>query len=365
MMTVAGVAEMAFDRNAALAVAEASAASFAEGLKLIVATVEESLEAERRRLADESRSVAEAKSNLELGCARLEAERSEVLACQEELAAEAALVLAGREDLKHERARLDMDRRLWGGDTVHFNVSGAAQISALRSTVALCEESMLAASLSGRWPVPRDDEGRVFINFSPQLFLPLVEHMQLRSVEDPEEPAAPPEFESDEVQARFEQMLRYLGMLEWVYRPELIEESVVVGKHCYATLPPQAPEETTVGRDMQDLALEVPRGWEVLSTSNHDFDQVIGELTLHCWGTQVLCVLNDRGSFDGYRTSLRTVGGPPGSVFQADIDWLQAVEGPRQRFRFRGLSGRLVVRARCDQVGEVALQKDPCGADLE
>uniref|UniRef100_A0A7S4UG83 Uncharacterized protein n=1 Tax=Alexandrium monilatum TaxID=311494 RepID=A0A7S4UG83_9DINO len=198
-----------------------------------------------------------------------------------------------------------------------------------------------------------------------------VEYMQIRSIEDPDEPAQPPAFESAEDEAHFQRMLRwttttrwwhslrrrsswqhrtsYFGLLEWVYRPEPVNFSVAIDGHRYAVLPPCPPEEAVAGRDMQDQALLVPRGWEVLSQRAVGFAAALPKLTARCWGTHLLCVENGRGGFDSYRTAVRTVGGPPGSRFQADIDWLERVDDDR-RVRFRGLSGRLVIRAKHDCV---------------
>eukprot|EP00747_Dinoflagellata_sp_TGD_P038975 gnl/TRDRNA2_/TRDRNA2_139982_c1_seq1.p1 gnl/TRDRNA2_/TRDRNA2_139982_c1~~gnl/TRDRNA2_/TRDRNA2_139982_c1_seq1.p1 ORF type:complete len:157 (+),score=21.93 gnl/TRDRNA2_/TRDRNA2_139982_c1_seq1:66-473(+) len=97
---------------------------------------------------------------------------------------------------------------------------------------------------------------------------------------------------------------------------------------------------------MQDQLLVVPSGWEILSSKCEDFEQVMKTLTGYCWGTNTLCVRNADGGFDSYTTAVRTVSGSPGSLFQADIDWLESVGSAGREFRFRGLSGRLVIRAR-------------------
>merc|ERR1711998_73774 len=101
--------------------------------------------------------------------------------------------------------------------------------------------------------------------------------------------------------------------------------------------------ESTGGRDMQDKVLEVPRGWELVHSDADDFAIVMQDFCQHRWGTQVICVQNGADGFDSYRTALRTVGGAPGgpgTVFEADIDWLQPTDESGRRFRFRGLSGR-------------------------
>lgn len=345
---------MPFDRAAALALAESAAAAFAEGLQGLVAAAEAELAAARKILDDEANSLAQREECLEAARAQLEGERSEVAEFQEALQGEAAQLTEASSRLRSDeaalavaRSRFEEERRSWGQETVHFNVSGAAQISTLRSTLVQCEDSVLAAALSGRWSVEKDEDGRIFVDFPPKLFVSLVEYMQNRSIEDPEAPTPTPVFEAPEVEAQFQRMLQYYGLLEWVYRPDPVDFSVILGRHCYAVLPPRSPDEATAGRDMQDRVLEVPRGWEVLSSEAEGFEATIVELTARCWGTHLLCVENSQGGFDSYRTAVRTVGGPPGSIFQADIDWLEKVEGDSHvRFRFRGLSGRLVVRAK-------------------
>mmetsp|Transcript_107993 Transcript_107993/g.196928 ORF Transcript_107993/g.196928 Transcript_107993/m.196928 type:complete len:121 (+) Transcript_107993:66-428(+) len=109
---------------------------------------------------------------------------------------------------------------------------------------------------------------------------------------------------------------------------------------------------------MQDQMLLVPPGWEVFSAAMEEFPTVIVELTAHHWGAHMLCVENGRGGFDSYRTAARmALGGPAGSIFEADIEWLERGEGSR-RFRFRGLSGRLVIRARAEAL-HLRLPREP------
>lgn len=347
---------MTFDRAAAMALAASAASAFAEGLQEIVNIAEAEVDAMRGRVREEERRIADSKLRLEIARAMLDSDCTETAELQESLSGEGARLAEATDQLRQAEARLAKDRaqfeeerRQWGSDTVNFNVSGEAQISALRSTLSQCADSMLAAVLSGRWSAEKDEDGRIFVDFSPKLFLPLVEYMQIRSIEDPDEPAPPPVLESVEEEANFQRMLSYYGLLEWVYRPEPVDFSLAIGRHRYAVLPPCSPDEAVAGRDMQDLAFLVPRGWEVLSEGADGFGEVLRQLTARCWGAHLLCVENRRGGFDSYRTAVRTVGGPPGSIFQADIDWLERVDGDR-RVRFRGLSGRLVIRAKHDSV---------------
>ncbi|CAK0895505.1 unnamed protein product, partial [Prorocentrum cordatum] len=204
---------------------------------------------------------------------------------------------------------------------------------------------MFSAWLSGRWPVKRDPDGSVFVDFAPRLFLPLVQYMQCRSIEDPDHPTPPPAFESLAEEAAFQRMLRYYGLFDWVYVPEPVEHSLTLGGRSYAVLPPCSPDDESAGRDMQDQILALPTGWEVLSDRSDGFQADLPRLAARCWGAHALCVQNGRGGFDSYRTAVRmATAGAPGSVFQADIDWLESTEGGRS-FRFRGLSGRLVIRS--------------------
>jgi len=347
---------MPFDTEAALALATETVKSFEAGLHRLVTAVREELDAEKELLDCKFQDLAFAREALESARARLSQDRDEIGDLQDTLTTESAKLAsatteleADQAELKLERKRLEEDRFSWGVDTVKFNVSGEETVSMLRSTFDQCPDSMLASALSGRWPIPKDDAGQIFINFPPKLFLPLVEYMQSRMIEDPCDPTPPPAFESVAFEAQFQRMLAYYGMLDWVYRPAPVPHTVTHGKHCYGVLPPCNYDEGTPGRDMQDRTLELPVGWEVLRDDADKFDEIINDLTSHCWGTHVLCAENSRGGFDSYRTSVRSAGGQPGSIFQSDIDWLESMQFGRQ-FRFRGLSGRIVIRARRDAV---------------
>merc|ERR1719277_187862 len=127
---------------------------------------------------------------------------------------------------------------------VALNVGGVAQLSVSRRTFTQCEDSMLAASFGGNWDLPTDPEGRVFVDFSPDVFLPLVEHLRQRRIEDPmgAPTPPPPPFADSVTDERFLDMLRHYGVLDWVYRQQPVQHQVRIGEYSYAVLPPQPPE---------------------------------------------------------------------------------------------------------------------------
>merc|ERR1719313_26263 len=71
---------------------------------------------------------------------------------------------------------------------------------------------------SGRWsdPLERDEEGRLFIDFSPDLFMPLVDFLRQKSIEDPSEPVKPPELPQSREEA-FRRVVRYYGLWDAMF----------------------------------------------------------------------------------------------------------------------------------------------------
>lgn len=207
---------------------------------------------------------------------------------------------------------------------------------------------MLAAAFSGRWELPKDDDGSIFINFDPSLFVPLVQYLRMRQIESPEDPALPPGFEFPETEACFRRMLKYYGLEEWVYRAnphEELQHQLHIKDHTYAVLPPQSPEEGMAFGDMACQTVTVPRGWEVLQTDAEGFDDIIRDLANHGWGALRLCCQNPGGSFSSYLTKLHG-GGTAGTCWSGDARLLQSV-GPPESLQFRfssACSARLVIR---------------------
>ena len=53
--------------------------------------------------------------------------------------------------------------------TLHLNVGGVLH-STTRETLARCEDSMLSSMFSGRFPLNKDEHGRIFIDRDGQRF---------------------------------------------------------------------------------------------------------------------------------------------------------------------------------------------------
>ena len=69
-------------------------------------------------------------------------------------------------------------------DILTLNVAGEGKIAALRRTLCLVENSMLATQFSGRWDggLPRDGDGHVFIDLPYELFKTLVDFLRIKSM---------------------------------------------------------------------------------------------------------------------------------------------------------------------------------------
>lgn len=98
-------------------------------------------------------------------------------------------------------------------DIVTMNIGGQMECAVRRKTLCLVEGSMLADQFSGRWDeqTARDDKGRVLIDFPPELFMPLVNWLRLKSIEDPMEPIPPPTVSQENMHG-FKQMCEYYGI---------------------------------------------------------------------------------------------------------------------------------------------------------
>ena len=64
-------------------------------------------------------------------------------------------------------------------DVIELNIGGMLVMSK-RSTLCLCEGSLLASMFSGRWEesLTRDEAGRVFLDYEPKLFLVVLNHLR-------------------------------------------------------------------------------------------------------------------------------------------------------------------------------------------
>lgn len=150
----------------------------------------------------------------------LDSEWRKLLAERELLTQERADLVVREEALEREKQTLQGSRS--PSDVVDLNVGGQITCSVRRSTMLLEEHSALASIFSGRWDdsLERDKSGRIFIDFSPDIFMPLVDFLRQKTIENPDDPVEPPEV-AHEKMAAFKRMLEYYNMLDAVWpRPE-------------------------------------------------------------------------------------------------------------------------------------------------
>jgi len=119
----------------------------------------------------------------------------------------------------------------------------------------------LAARFSGRWEqeVDRDEEGRYFINYSPELFLPLLDFLGARETEDPARDIALP-VGPDNQRPQFQAMLRHLGILPAVSFLDCVATPYSDLVNCDYGL---AFELTPKGNALNLLAVEASAGCSV------------------------------------------------------------------------------------------------------
>ena len=98
-------------------------------------------------------------------------------------------------------------------DIIYLNVGGT-KMASRRSTLCQVEDSPLAALFSGRWEdnnVERDDDGHVFLDYSPKLFAIVLDFLRAKKIETPGKPASlPPVALEDAV--NFRSLVDYLGI---------------------------------------------------------------------------------------------------------------------------------------------------------
>eukprot|EP00929_Paragymnodinium_shiwhaense_P119963 TRINITY_DN91877_c0_g1_i1.p1 TRINITY_DN91877_c0_g1~~TRINITY_DN91877_c0_g1_i1.p1 ORF type:complete len:383 (-),score=50.02 TRINITY_DN91877_c0_g1_i1:115-1185(-) len=132
-----------------------------------------------------------------------------------------------------ERTRLEeaehrMRKHAKLGDVVELNIGGQAFVETRRSTLCQFPDSMLHSLFCGRWEdqVTRDTEGRVFLDFSPDVFLPVLRCLRERQLAEPGESVSNPAVPVHAV-GEFNKMLRFLGLSRfwapwsgWTWNPD-------------------------------------------------------------------------------------------------------------------------------------------------
>lgn len=170
------------------------------------------LDAVSRKVVEVGARAAEAEAAL--AEQRREGERLQIEVEQRrvELEGEWLCLKAERESLEDERSSMGMPGAR-PSDIVTLNVGGERLVQRRRSTLCAVEGSFLAARFSGRWEneVDRDDAGRHFLNYPPDLVMPVLDYLSMRETEGPGRfvplPTGPPGG-----RPQFEAMLRFFGL---------------------------------------------------------------------------------------------------------------------------------------------------------
>jgi len=140
---------------------------------------------------------------------------------------EAALSAAQREVQKAreavfaERRSLEAEKERYVGsagtsDVLRLNIGGERTVSVQRGTLCAVSDSKLASTFGGRWDgsLPRDKDGAFFVDFDPDLFLPLLAYLRMKRIQDTAAPLTPqtlPTVVGRE--AEFMQMLKFYGII--------------------------------------------------------------------------------------------------------------------------------------------------------
>lgn len=330
--------------------ARKAGAAFAAGLQQIV-------EEERHRLKEERLRLQEEWQQLELQRLILEEGKPFDTTRRDHEAPQAAVEPASSPPSVAEVEEHD-------SDMVRLNIGGQAQIEVSREALTQCRGSRLSSDFSRPEQLQKDENGHIIVEFSPEVFMPLVEHLCLRqtmeafqkqhvhsSSQVPVRTPAPPAPLSDPIlDDQFVDMLRYYGVLDWVYGQRPVNFQVRVGSYDYSVLPPQPPDMGQALNEMRNFAVTVPRGWQVLNTSDDGFDRIIWELTKKCWGTSTLIARDGFGDYAGFRTPLAQRGNAASRLEHGESParWFDDVShaGTQLRFANVQVSCRLVIRSR-------------------
>ena len=108
-------------------------------------------------------------------------------------------------------------------DIIEINAAGKI-ISVLRSTLTQAPDSMFSNMFSGRWEdsVTRDDSGRVFLDYDPELIEIIVDYLRIKKIEGPNDPLGYPDVPAKKSK-NFLRLLRYFGLDSYFYPPYLLD----------------------------------------------------------------------------------------------------------------------------------------------
>jgi len=116
----------------------------------------------------------------------IESARTVLEVMQAELAKDREALATDREMFEEERRKMSEGRSM--DDLITLNIGGEKTVTVKRGTLCAIGDSMLAASFSGRWDesLQRDSDGAIFVDFEPDLFMPLLAYLRMKRIESPE-----------------------------------------------------------------------------------------------------------------------------------------------------------------------------------
>lgn len=192
---------------------------------------------ERRRSPSSSPDQA-SKNEISLERARLEAERDELVRMRAQLDHERQLFETTKKTSLRRSTSNGSGPHCGKADeedvdcVIHLNVGGEASLEVQRSTLRIFEGSYLADLFTGSWDteLPRDSEGRIFMDCRATTFLPLVEFLRQCRLErnlvaasnfvedhaDGRWKVALPKFDDPEEAEAFMRTLRFFGLERFV-----------------------------------------------------------------------------------------------------------------------------------------------------
>jgi len=166
-----------------------------------------------QRLIDQEVAKYKAQINQDAAvAAKLVARGQEELRQEIEAFREKELEFRGREEA-FEKEKANMSEGTQMRDVMQLNVGGMQMCAATRQTLCAIPNSMLSSKFSGRWDgqLNRDEDGRIFVDFSPDIFMPLLDWLRNKSIEDPSDPTPAPTLPSDK-RGSYLQMCTYFGI---------------------------------------------------------------------------------------------------------------------------------------------------------
>lgn len=217
------------------------------------------------------RKVLQGEKQLDHRRAALEQEYKDKEASLRACHAESTAALAAeRAVFEAERTRINMES-VAPSEIVTISMGGEHFVDVSRATLCQIQGSYFAAAFSGRWEdkLPKDSQGRVFLEFSPKLLLPVIEYLRSKRIEDPASPVPAPVV-SAELTQDFSRMLKYLG-LDSLTMPRPLEWHLKKGPH--------SGDYVTV--DAEGMVAEGSISFPVMSS----IELAVG---IHAWGFKVL-----------------------------------------------------------------------------